>query len=86
MILSEMESKNYTTKEMAIVCDISEREMAALKNREKADLKLSTLVKICENTSINFEEIFEFNDKKVFYEIIKKFYLTDGSDVIRFRV
>ena len=80
LILSEMELKCCTIREMAIMCDVSEREISAIKNRNKHDIKLSTIEKICENTNITYEDIFNIKDIEIFEKMIGGLYLTDGKN------
>ena len=80
LIMEEMSKRNCTSKELSIICDISEREMSAIKNRERNDVRLSVIVKICENTSISYNDIFEIEDNEIFEQALKKYFLSNGKD------
>lgn len=51
-ILKEMGRKNQSCIVFAELCGISRNEMSYIINRRKKDLRLSTVVKICENSDI----------------------------------
>lgn len=57
-ILNEIHRKNISYTLFADLCGISRKIMADIVNREKEDVKLSTIVKICENSDIKLEDIF----------------------------
>lgn len=80
LIMKEMSKRNCTSKELSIICDISEREMSAIKNRERNDVRLSVIVKICENTSISYNDIFEIEDNEIFEQGLKKCFLSNGKE------
>ena len=59
----ELEKKNVGYTVFADLCGVSRRIMADIVNGKKTDIKLSTIVKICENSSICLSDIFtETND------------------------
>ncbi len=60
-ILNEIHKKNISYTLFADLCGISRKIMADIVNREKEDMKLSTIVKICENSDIKLEDIFSTN-------------------------
>lgn len=80
LIMEEMSKRNCTSKELSIICDISEREMSAIKNRERNDVRLSVIVKNCENTSISYNDIFEIEDNEIFEQGLKKCFLSNGKE------
>lgn len=80
LVLSEMESKNLSSKDFSIMCGISEREVSSIKNRERSDVRLSIIAKICENTSITYADIFDISDKDVFERMAVRLVLTDGMN------
>ena len=57
-ILREIQSKNISYTLFADLCGISRKIMADIVNRNKEDVKLSTIVKICENSNIKLEDLF----------------------------
>ena len=57
-ILNEIHRKNISYTLFADLCGISRKIMADIVNREKEDVKLSTIVKICENSDIKLEDVF----------------------------
>lgn len=80
LVIDEMARRNCNSKELSILCNISEREMSAIKNRERNDVRLSVIVKICENTSISYSDIFEIEDKEIFEQGLKKCFLSNGKE------
>ena len=72
-ILHELEDKNQGYTTFADLCGISRKIMGDIVNDRKTDLKLSTIVKICENSDIRMEDIFceeEFNFEKEDFTVI----------------
>lgn len=57
-ILREIHRKNISYTLFADLCGISRKIMADIVNRNKEDVKLSTIVKICENSDIKLEDVF----------------------------
>ena len=57
-INKELEKKNMGYTVFADLCGISRRIMADIVNGKKTDIKLSTIVKICENSNICLSDIF----------------------------
>ena len=58
-ILKTMEEGNYTIARFADECGVSEREISKIKNGDASNIRFDTLVKICENSGIHYEEIFD---------------------------
>ena len=54
----ELEKKNMGYTVFADLCGISRRIMADIVNGKKTDIKLSTIVRICENSNICLSDIF----------------------------
>ena len=80
LILQKMEEKNYTNRDMSIICDVSMRRFVDIKNGKVTNIDLSTLVKICEGAGISYIDVFEFKDMEVFDRAIRGFVLTDGKE------
>lgn len=57
-ILREIERRNISYTRFADLCGISRKIMADIVNRNKEDVKLSTIIRICENSEIKLENIF----------------------------
>lgn len=84
-ILKELERTNKSYTVFADLCGISRNLMGSIVNRKKTDIKLSTIVKICENSSISLIDIFLFDEEmetEMFLKYLNKFYLTDGKEKI----
>ena len=58
----ELEKKNMGYTVFADLCGVSRRIMADIVNGKKTDIKLSTIVKICENSNICLSDIFTEKD------------------------
>lgn len=58
LILMEMEKGNLSGICFADLCGISRNELNYIINGKKSDIRLSTIVKICENSNIRIEHIF----------------------------
>ena len=63
LILMEMERKNQSCLQFSELCGVGRNIVGDIVNRKKLDVKLSTVVKICENTDINFEDIFSDRER-----------------------
>ena len=72
--MKELESRNIGYTLFADLCGISRKIMADIVNGEKTDIKLSTIVKICENSGIPIDEIFP-SGKSETMEHLKNSYL-----------
>lgn len=57
----EIESTNQTILSFSVKCEISYNEMRKICNRKAKDIKLSTICRICENSSISLTDIFAKN-------------------------
>ena len=64
-ILNEIHKQNISYTLFADLCGISRKIMADIVNRNKEDVKLSTIVKICENSDIKLEDIFVSHPKEI---------------------
>lgn len=58
LIICEMEQKNQSCVQFAELCGIGRNIIGDIVNRKKEDVKLSTIIKICENSNIRIENIF----------------------------
>ncbi len=58
LILKKMEEENYTIARFSDECGVSEREICKIKNGQASNIQFDTLVKICENSGIHYEDIF----------------------------
>lgn len=57
-ILKEMQRSNYSQTKFASICDISYENLCKIIYGKSKDIKVSTLLKICSNSDINFENLF----------------------------
>ena len=62
-ILKELERRNISYTYFADFCGISRKIMADIVNQTKTDMKLSTIIKICENSNIRIEDIFSDRER-----------------------
>lgn len=76
LVLAEMRKKKCSIRCFAELCGVRPEEMRLLVNREKKDVRISVICKICENSEIRFSDIFEIECAEEFS--IKNFVLTDG--------
>ncbi len=67
LILEKMEEGNYTISRFADECGVSEREISKIKNGEAKNIKCDTLIKICQNADISYENVLGGANQKVFY-------------------
>lgn len=58
LILCELERRNISCLAFGELCGLSKNQIGYIVNRNKTDIKLSTIVKICENSNIQIEHIF----------------------------
>lgn len=75
-ILHEIDRKNISYTLFADLCGISRKIMADIVNRNKEDVKLSTIIRICENSNIKLEDIFATKKKR---EPRETFLVMDGE-------
>lgn len=82
-ILYEIGRKNYTTSTFATICGISRSEIDKILNKKNKDIKISTVLKIFENSNIDYPDIFEpekRNRDKEKSNDLSRFVLTDGKE------
>lgn len=65
LILEEIGKKGCSCVLFADLCGISRNEMSNIVNRKIKDIKLSTILKICENSDIKLKDIFGISDFKL---------------------
>lgn len=65
LILKEIEKRGCSCICFADLCGISRNEMGRIVNRKKTDIKLSTILKICENSEISVENIFQAESPEI---------------------
>lgn len=58
LVLLELGRKNQSCVCFAELCGISRNEVSAIINQKKNDVRLSTIIKICENSDIQIENLF----------------------------
>ncbi len=78
LILAEMERKSCSAKCFAELCGINRDELGRIINRQKKDVRLSVVWKICENSEIRFSDIFEIECSEEFN--IENYILTNGKE------
>lgn len=76
LILAEMERKSCSAKCFAELCGMNRDELGRIINRQKKDIRLSVVWKICENSEIRFSDVFGIECAEEFN--IENFVLTDG--------
>lgn len=81
LIILETERLGCTYSLFADICNISRNELGNIIERKKKDIKLSTISKICQNSSITFYDIFDCLGEKDIKKEIESFYLTNGTDI-----
>lgn len=59
--MGELDKNNCSCICFAELCGISRNEMSNIINRKKNDIKLSTILKICESSDINADDVFGVN-------------------------
>lgn len=76
--MDEMKKRNCSIKCFAELCGVRPEEMRLIANRQKNDVRLSVIWKICENSEIRFLDIFEM---KCAEELrIENYILTNGKE------
>lgn len=76
-----MEEKNYTIAEFAEKCEVSERVICQIKNRQVQSIRTNTLEKICEAHNISYADVFDYQEELKNRKInLDNFVLTDGKD------
>ena len=78
LLLAEMERKNCSAKCFAELCGVNRDELGRIIKRQKRDVRLSVIWKICENSEIRFSDIFEIECSEEFY--IDNYILTNGKE------
>lgn len=78
LILEEMEKRKCSATYFADFCGISRNELGKIVNRQKKDIRLSTVWNICENSGIRFSDIFEIECAAEFS--IENYILTNGKE------
>lgn len=78
LVLAEMRKRKCSIRCFAELCGVRPEEMRLLVNREKNDVRLSIMWKICENSDIRFSDIFEAECAEEFK--IEKYILTNGKE------
>lgn len=58
LIIAELDKRNISCLVFSELCGIAKNQIGEIVNRQKKDIKLSTIVKICENSDIQIEDIF----------------------------
>ena len=57
-IIDELDRKKQSCLKFAELCGVGRNIMSDIVNRQKTDVRLSTIVKICENSGIKIENVF----------------------------
>ena len=83
-LIKKMNENNWNITQLAIICDCSYHGMCNIVNGNMHDINFSTFIKICENTHISYNEVFECDYDHSFEKEIKKFYITNGK--MKFRL
>lgn len=78
LILSEMGRKDCSAKCFAELCGVNRDELGRIINRQKKDIRLSVIWKICENSDIRLSDIFEIECSEEFS--IENYILTNGKE------
>lgn len=78
LILAEMERKSCSAKCFAELCGVNRDELGRIINRQKKDIRLSVIWKICENSGIRFSDIFEIECSEEFN--FENYILTNGRE------
>lgn len=81
LILKKISEKNYTVTLFARECGISRKKVSDIINRNVSEIKLSTLVKICETHDIPYWEVFKCGEaagENGLDSIFSSIVLTDG--------
>lgn len=78
LVLSEMEKTGQSATCFAELCGINRNELGFIINRRKKDVRLSVIWNICENSNINFSDVFEVECLQK--NEIEDFILTNGRE------
>ena len=71
-MINQISKNDYTLTQYSIICDISCENLQKIISKKSKDIKLSTLLKICKNSNIELEKIFDYsNEPDEVYVIIK---------------
>ena len=63
LILREMEINNQSCLRFSELCGVGKDVLGGIINKKKKDVKLSTIVNICENSNIQIEDIFSDRER-----------------------
>lgn len=58
LIILELDKRNISCVAFGELCGLSKNQIGEIANRQKRDVRLSTILKICENSDIRIENIF----------------------------
>lgn len=78
MILEEMEKRRYSIRCFAELCGVRTEEIRLIVNKQKRDVRLSVIWKICKNSEIRISDIFEIECAEEFN--IENYILTNGKE------
>lgn len=78
LILKEIEKRKCSIKCFAELCGVRQEEMRLLVNKQKNDVRLSIMWKICENSEIRLSDIFEIECSEEFN--LENYILTNGKE------
>lgn len=76
LILREIERRGCSATCFAELCGINRNELGQIVNRQKNDIRLSVIWRICENSEIQFSDVFEIECAEEFD--IENYVLTNG--------
>lgn len=79
LILLEMERRSCSATYFSDVCGISKNGLNNILRRKTKDINVSTILKICENSELTLEKIFDIQEKPL-KEIMSEFILTNGKE------
>ena len=81
LILHEMEKNNQSCLRFSELCGVGKDVVGGIINRKKKDVKLSTIINICENSDIKLEDIFSDTNKEndVIKKINNSYFFMDGK-------
>lgn len=77
MILEEMRRKNQSCLQFAELCGVGRNIVGDIINGKKKDVKLSTIVKICENSDININDVFPLEHRDCFINDLNLFLICE---------
>lgn len=78
-IRNELNRRNCSLSDFAFSCDISCECLCGIMRKKTLNPKISTIISICENSEIDYSEIFEIQNIELFEEVLKSFYITNGK-------